>query len=136
MAIPSGQVAGRSTEANRLAAQAAEEELFERAGLDPPADEGPTDGERALANTEYKSLSGMDLMRLNTRWTKQATGQIMGFRRELSGFRSVQQMHSATLREIMEALADIKRRLSNWEEQGILPGDLTANPDINPLLGK
>ncbi len=136
MAIPSGQVAGRSTEANRLAAEAAENELFERAGLDPPADEGPTDGERALASTEYKSMAGMDLLRLNTRWTKQATGQIMGFRRELAGFRTVQQMHSATLREVMEALSDIKRRLSNWEEQGILPGDLTANPDINPLLGK
>ncbi len=135
MAIPSGQIAGKSTEANKLAAQAAEDDLFERAGLEPPTDEGPTDGERALANTEYKSLAGMDLMRLNTRWTKQATGQIMGFRRELSGFRTVQQMQSATLREIMETLTDIKRRLSNWEEQGILPGDLTANQDLNPLLG-
>ena len=136
MAVPSGQIAGRSTEANRLAAAAAEEELFERAGLEPPVDEGPGDGERAMAKEEYKHLSNVEILKLNTRWTKQGTSQIMGFRRELAGFRTVQQMHSSTLREIMEALADIKRRLANWEEQGILPGDLTANPDLNPLLGK
>ena len=136
MAIPAGQIAGRSTEANKLAAEAAEGDLFERAGLEPPVDEGPSDGELAMAREKYSHLHSAEILKLNTRWTKQGASQIMGFRRELSGFRTVQQMHSATLREIMDTLLDIKRRLANWEEQGILPGELTANPDLNPLLGK
>ena len=137
MAIPAEQVAGRSTAANRQAADDAEKELFERAGLDPPdEDEGLTDGQRMLAATEYKHLSATDILKLNTKWTKQATGQIMGFRKELSGFRTVQQMHSKTLHDLCDTLAAIKRQLSNFEKHGILPGELAANPDLNPLLCK
>ncbi len=136
MAIPPDQIAGTSTEANHLAAERAELDLFERAGLDPPEDSGPTDGEKHVMATEYKNLAAVEILKLNTRLTKQGTGQVMGLRRELAGLRTVQQAHSSTLREICDTLANIKRRLTNWEQQGILPSDLSANPDLNPLLGK
>ena len=137
MNIPADQVAGRSTAANKKAAADAELELFERAGLEPPPeDEGPSDGQRALAADDYKSKAGTELLKLNTRYTKQAVGQVMGFRTELSNFRTVQQMQSATLHEIMDTLAGIKRQLATFEKHGILPGELAANPDLNPLLGK
>ncbi len=135
MGIPADQVAGRSTAAAKKAAEDAEQDLFERACLEPPVDEGPSDGQRALAATEYKGLKGMEILKINTRLTKQAAGQVMGFRQELSGFRKVQLMHSATLHEILDALANIKRQLATFEHQGILPGELAANPDLNPMLG-
>ncbi len=136
MSIPAEQVAGTSREANKLAASRAESDLFERAGLPEPSKPGPSDGERHLAQTEYAHLEPRDILKLNTKWTKQGTGQLMGFRREFDGYRKVQQMHSAALHEILDTLADIKRQLKNWEDHGILPGELAANPDLNPLLGK
>ena len=136
MAIPADQVAGKSTAAAKKAAEDAEKDLFERAGLEPPdEDEGPTDGQRALAATHYHQLGGMDLMRLNVKLTKAATNQLMGFRKELAGFRTVQHMHSATMHEILDTLAHVKRQLATFEQHGILPGELAANPDLNPLLG-
>ncbi len=137
MALPASQVAGRSTAANKLAAEKAEEELFERAGLEAPDDEpGPSAGQKALAAEEYKHLPDSELLKVNTRYSKQALGQVMGFRRELSGFRTVQQMHSSTLHEICDTLAAINRKLETFEQHGILPGELAANPDLNPMLGK
>ncbi len=136
MAVPAGQVAGKSTAANKLAAEQAEEELFERAGLERPIDEaGPSDGQKVLAAEQYKHLPDSELLKVNTRYTKQALGQVMGFRRELSGFRTVQQMHSSTLHEICDTLAAINRKLESFEQHGILPGELAANPDLNPMLG-
>ncbi len=137
MAIPAEQVAGRSTAATKKAAADAELNLFERAGLDPPDDdEGPTDGQRALARVTTEGMTGMEILKLNTRYTKQTANQVMGFRKELAGFRTVQQMHSATLHELCDTLAKIRRQLATFEDQGILPGELAANPDLNPLLCK
>ena len=136
MSIPAEQTAGTSKEANKIAAARAEEDLFERAGLPQPTDPGPSDGQRQVASTEYSHLEPREILKLNTKWTRQNTGQLMGFRREFDGYRTVQQMHSATLHEILDTLADIKRQLKNWEDHGILPGELAANPDLNPLLGK
>ena len=137
MSIPPGQIAGRSTEAHKLAAAQAEKDLFERAGLEQPEeDDAPTDGQRALAAEKFMHLSSAEVLKLNTNWTRQGLTQLMGLRREMSNFRTVQQMQSSTLHELCDTLAKISRQPSHFEQQGILPGELAANPDLNPLLGK
>ncbi len=76
------------------------------------------------------------MLEKNTAWTKQIAGSSMVHTRQLNAIRSVQAAHSQTLRDIMDAVKAVQRQLKNLEHHGMIPGEDSINPDLNPLLGK
>ncbi len=130
--------AQKSKEAAKKDALDAERQLFDRAGYPHPAEEEtvPTEAERDLAASKYKDMMPRAQLEKNTAWTKQIAGSTMHHTRQLNALRTVQAAHSKTLRDVMDALSAIQRQLRKWEKQGIVPGEDSLNPDINPLLGK